>query len=1328
MQIKRLSIAVLVIIFTLFAGYGFIALAEHGPAGSHLVDVGPVSPDYGFPMWYEDANGLILEPCLNPDLCFFFPPDPAAPISFPDNFADEIFYWAAESLMIDATPPEAGDPTGKLGRAILTLALEGAFFNNGIVMGEQVVFGRIRIRVDNLAAGEIYTVTHPFGQDVFEAGVDAGPGVIKGPGISYVEDIGIGALGDFTGAFNSRIGPFLTWNPATAPVPPAGYIADGLTPAQVVGSPFGTNFFRIEGVNVGDPGSVHLCADPTLGPDPIATTDCIESDLFSVQGKLATRFGVGINGLTYSRNGLGAGSVNVFAGSVSGQTQTIEITVPTLANTTAAGDANGNYFAAVNYAGTPPTVVTATNTTDNPVTAVSAPPIDLIRITRAEFNLDTGELTIEATSSDLFAPPTLTAAGYGSLTTGSLVVPGLLIPPAFVTVSSSAGGSDTEPVRVVSTSQGLPPVAVDDTAVTLEETAVTLNVTANDTDADGTVQPATTAIVIQPANGTVVNHGDGTVTYTPDLNFAGTDTFTYTVQDDIGATSNQATVTITVTNVNDAPVAADDTPLTLTNMNVLANDVDIDGTLDPATVTIVNQPANGAAAVNLDGTITYTPNTGFVGSDTFTYTVDDNDGAMSNEATVTVTVTSGEPILVITAPADGDSFVQGTAVTFTGTASDNEDGDISAAITWTSDLDGALGSGGSLTVAALSAGSHTITAGVTDSNGFTATAGITITVLGGPSPVAPHGPVHPVHGLPVWYQDSLGTMLEICLDSQDPNCGYLAGDIPDINAPIVFPDNFPAEPLYWMAESVILNGGQKALLSYGLTGGFVNGTTVVDGEQITTIFMEIRIDTLQPFATYTITHPYGVDVLTADDQGAIRTVVNIGGDNAGDFIGVFNGLPGPLLSWDPISAAPAGYLGNPLIEHVITGSPFGTNFFRIEGPDAGGPGINMLESDKFAVQGKLLTAAAGPNNTAPAVTIDTPLNGSLFNQGDTVSLTGTVTDAEEPGLGTFLTWSSDIDGQLGMGTALNLATLSSGVHTITAFVADAGGLTASDAITITINGAPTLTVTSPTSGSNFTEGTAVTFTATATDLEDGDISANISWTSDLDGAIGSGGSFVLSTLSVGTHMITAAVTDSNGFVVQTAVTVTIDANPTNQAPTIAITGPADGGSFVEATVVTLTGVASDAEDGSLNTSIIWTSDKDGPIGTGTPYFVSSLSLGAHTITASVTDSGGLTSTATITITITPAPVDTLTVDKADYRSRSLVWRIEGTTTEPGSVITIYIGTSVGGQILATGIVADSLGDWAFFDQVTDVFPDVTATISVSSSSGGVLEAVPLRIR
>ena len=139
-----------------------------------------------------------------------------------------------------------------------------------------------------------------------------------------------------------------------------------------------------------------------------------------------------------------------------------------------------------------------------------------------------------------------------------------------------------------------------------------------------------------------ISNRDGTITYTPDPGYSGTDTFVYQVCD-TGALCDTATVTITV--VNDPPVANDDFATTTRNspgiaINVIINDTDADG-IDAATVVITTGATTqrgGTVSANPDGTVTYVPKRGFRGTDLFQYTVDDVLGVTSNVATVRVNV------------------------------------------------------------------------------------------------------------------------------------------------------------------------------------------------------------------------------------------------------------------------------------------------------------------------------------------------------------------------------------------------------------------------------------------------------------------------------------------------------------------------------------------------------------------------------------------------------------------------------------------------------------------------------------------------------------------
>lgn len=200
-------------------------------------------------------------------------------------------------------------------------------------------------------------------------------------------------------------------------------------------------------------------------------------------------------------------------------------------------------------------------------------------------------------------------------------------------------------LAVAGTSTGSnPPVANDDLATTPEDTAVAVQVDANDTDNTG-IDPTSVTITRQAYNGVASLAGGGTVSYMPNANFNGTDTFTYTVRDLDGNVSNNATVTITVTPVNDAPIGvADayttpvDTALNVIAPGVLQNDTDVDSAT--LTASQVTGPTQGTLTLNADGSFAYTPNAGASGNDTFTYVA--NDGLL-NSAPTQVTITISTP-------------------------------------------------------------------------------------------------------------------------------------------------------------------------------------------------------------------------------------------------------------------------------------------------------------------------------------------------------------------------------------------------------------------------------------------------------------------------------------------------------------------------------------------------------------------------------------------------------------------------------------------------------------------------------------------------------------
>ena len=284
-----------------------------------------------------------------------------------------------------------------------------------------------------------------------------------------------------------------------------------------------------------------------------------------------------------------------------------------------------------------------------------------------------------------------------------------------------------------------PPIAGDDSAVTSEDTPRAIVLGVNDTDPEGGTLTWNTP-AMSSAGGALIEI-NGTVSYTPVADFSGADSFSYTVTDPAGNVSTPATVTIVVAAVNDPPIASDDTgpgyttpedtPLTTPDLTV--NDTDVDHGVDPVSVSLVTGPSNGAVIDNGDGTVTYTPNPDWSGTDTFTYTIADPDGAISNTATVTVVVTA-----VNDAPVAGNDLLTvdmgaaGTTADVRLNDTDTEAGPLTV-VAVSNGTNGTTIDNGNGTITYTHDGtptlSDTFTYTIADSGGLQATATVTVTVV-----------------------------------------------------------------------------------------------------------------------------------------------------------------------------------------------------------------------------------------------------------------------------------------------------------------------------------------------------------------------------------------------------------------------------------------------------------------------------------------------------------------------------------------------------------------------------------------------------------------------
>ena len=432
------------------------ALAQSiSQAALFAVDTGPYTPaNGGFAAWYQDSHGRTLDLCLSKAvssrvpgtpgaptyMCNLLPTpgvfDDAQPVVFPTNFPDEAFWFTADGTIVDA----ARGINLAYGSAI-----EAAFAADEPIEGDQISFARVRIRVDVPTAGT-YVITHPYGIEVF---------TVDTPGrraINMTRDIGIGAPKTYDGALKGDIGPFLRSvnGPYTETNPVSGgaeqFVGDPNLTEAVTGSPFNTNYIRIEG-----PGGLDL-----------------RSTVFAVSGKLSTVVRptpLITQRSTYSRKQGASAPIaqqDVFVlAPPPPATVSLSSSTPELKLTEA--DTTGSWYVQNPVNPTLPTTLQVT--ADNHLAIASSTPTtlpmaltDLVVIQRAEYSLSSGQLTLVATTSDETSPPALTAtsgtgAAIGALS-GSAAVKTLTtgispIPPAKVRVTSSNGGSDTEEVVIV---------------------------------------------------------------------------------------------------------------------------------------------------------------------------------------------------------------------------------------------------------------------------------------------------------------------------------------------------------------------------------------------------------------------------------------------------------------------------------------------------------------------------------------------------------------------------------------------------------------------------------------------------------------------------------------------------------------------------------------------------------------------------------------------------------------------------------------------------------------------------------------------------------------
>ncbi len=613
------------------------------------------------------------------------------------------------------------------------------------------------------------------------------------------------------------------------------------------------------------------------------------------------------------------------------------------------------------------------------------------------------------------------------------------------------------------------------------------------------------------------------------------------------------------------------------------------------------------------------------GYHTITFTVTDSNGRTNTTPqSITIYVGNRNPTAAISSPASGTSYNSGQTIIFQGSGSDSEDGTLTgASLVWRSSLVGAtpIGTGTTFATSTLQSGTHVIT--LTASDNFTTPGTGIATVVITINNTFPTVSISSPANNSSFYENTNVTLSGVASDPED---GILSGT-----------------SLVWRSSlSGVIGTGTPLVLNTLIEGTHSITLTATDSNNAATTSSAITLTIGNETPDAAIASPASGN---SYNQGQSIVFTGLATDDEDGT------LTGASITW---TSSLDGLIGTGT---VITASDLT-------------PGTHTITMTATDSQGSTATAIITITvvNTAPQVSITSPPDASVYDSGIAITFTGTANDAEDGALtGTALSWNSSIDGSLGTGSSLPSVVLSNGSHVITLTATDSEGLTGSAALTVHIgNTPPVVTIVNPVTGTNVNQGEYIAFQGTATDNEDGTLTGtSLVWTSNISGAFATGANPTpINTLAVGRHTITLAATDSNGAVTySTAINIRVG----NNAPVATIVSPSNNSTFDTGETITFQGSGVDNENGVLiEGSLVWTSNRQGEIGTGNSISRTDLESGVHVITLTVTDEDGATGTASVTIkaqNAVPVPV-IVSPEGDDIFDEGHTIMFQGTATDP----------------------------------------------------------------